>query len=213
MAILFLLTHLGIAGAEQEATPRPQRMTPAEDARLAARAAKNPGLENFTAGQAEAFVYGGILAVAAIVGVVIACPLGWTHSTKGKGFVPAEVEGKTFQVSAVIFGFPLYTLGYLIGLPFVAEPAPAPPPGNKELEKYFLGSTVEVLGHPKLTAASDAADRAGLKEGDLILDIDQVEIDGENLPSVVARYAWGDSMDVGILREGCRLRMTIATKN
>jgi hypothetical protein len=146
LAALALVTQVGVVEAMQDvpAKPRPQPLTPSEDAQLAARAARNPRLENFTAGEAEALVYGlvlgAILAFSVFVGHLIACPLGWSHSTQGKTFVPAEclkTNSKTlnyFNGCAVILGFPLYALGYLIGLPFAppAPPAnPVPPPDDR----------------------------------------------------------------------------------
>jgi len=230
MASLFLTTHVG---AEQEVPGRPQPMTSAEDARLAARAAQTPQLEKFTAGQdGEACLYliffVALVAFSVAVGQVIALPLGVVHSTQGRGFVPADClkgESKTvnyFNACGVIGGFHLYVVGYLFGLavrPELQPPAkPAPPekpapPDGRDLERYFLGTLVEVEGLLQITGVSDAADRAGLQKGDLVLDIDDEAVNSVNLTTVLSRHSRQDAVQVGILRQGSRLQMTIVSND
>ena len=155
IAALFLATHLVPLGAQEETRRRPQPMTPSEDATLAARAAHHPELASFTAGtgDGEALVYALVLGAIAVfsvfMGNLIGCPLGWTHSTEGRSFVPADCfknESKTVTYlngCGVVLGFHFYALGYLIGLAFpnprrVDKPVPTPPepvpdrPGGKE---------------------------------------------------------------------------------
>ena len=227
VSVAVLVTHLAPLEARQEGRQQqPQPMTPSEDARLAARAARTPQLEKFTAGQdGEACIYllffVAVVAFSITVGQVIGLPLGWTHSSQGRGFVPADSlsgNSKTvnyFNGCGVIAGFHFYAVGYLIGL--ALGPASPPPPkpvplDPRDLEKYFIASTIDVEGSLKIVALSDAAGRAGLQLGDLILDVDDEEVDHVNLPSVLSNHAKAGAVQVGILREGCRLRMTVVTK-
>ena len=133
-AALILVSHVGATEAQEGA----QAMGPSEDARLAARAARNPELEKFTAGNLHALAYAAALAAVAgfsiAVGHLIAWPLGYSHSSQGKTFVPADSlknPSKTvnyFNFCGEILGFPLYGLGYLIGLPFAPAEAPTKVP-------------------------------------------------------------------------------------
>jgi hypothetical protein len=223
LAALFLTTHLG---AEQEAPRRPQPMTPAEDARLASRAAHHPDLENFTAGQSDVqqaeaillLIVGIPFAVFSVaVGQLIALPLGLTHSSQGRGFVPRDsLRGNSrcvnyFNVCGAILGFHLYAIGYVVGLAFASEPQPPKPapPDGRDLERYFLGTTMDVDGFVGIVGVSNAAERAGLQNGDLILDVEHVEVDHSNLVSVMSTYTQRNSVEVGVLREGCQMRMTV----
>src|SRR5262245_19095198 len=240
IAAVFLSTHVGLAEAGQDAEKRAQTqaMSSSEDARLAARAARTPHLENFTAGQGtgggEVVLLAFLFALMVAVGHLIACPLGWTHSTQGKTFVPADSlsgNSKTvnfFNICGAILGFPLYALGYLIGLPFAPDrppakwtpgrPEPFPiPPGDlgRRLETFLLGYTIEEPAGPdegvllRILALSNAAENAGLERGDLILEFDGDAVTNANFADVIARYQWGDTVDVGVLRGGCRLRMAV----
>src|SRR6185436_5330377 len=160
------------------------------------------------------------------VGHLIAFPLGYTHSSKGRNFVPADCmsgNSKTvnyFNRCGVILGFPLYCLGYLAGLPSASDqPAKAVPAAPKpsldlggDLGIFLLGHTTEAgLLDPRLriVGPSAAAERAGLEKGDVVLEIDDEGITRVNLPGVLARHTWGDTLDVAVLRDGCRLRMSV----
>jgi hypothetical protein len=228
-ALVVLVSHLGISEATQE------KMSPSEDSRLAARATQSPGLEEFKAGQSaaglELFVYAVVLvAVAAFsvaVGHLIAFPLGYTHSSQGRNFVPADsMKGNSktvnyFNVCGIILGFPLYCLGYLAGLPSASDqpaktvPADPPPPSldlRGDLGTFLLGHTTEAgLLDPRLriVGPSAAAERAGLETGDVVLEIDDEAITRSTLPGILARHTWGDTLDVAVLREGCRLRTSV----
>jgi hypothetical protein len=109
------------------------------DAAFAARASEHPELEEFAAGKqwdAGGFIAAPLLlamAWAMAGGVVAALPVGLSHSLGGRKFMPKETwDGPfieaTFYFSAYVLGFPLYVMGYLLGLPCGAEP---PPPVRK----------------------------------------------------------------------------------
>ena len=217
-AALLLVTHVGA----QEA------MSPSEDAWLAARAARNPELEKFTGGQAEGLAYGlafvCFVAFSVAVGHVIGFPLGVAHSTQGKTFVPADsLKGNPGAVSyfnfcGAILGIPLYSLGYLFGLAVAppATPAPrkaAPPTDPGRMEIFLLGLTEDGPdGNLRIAGVSAAADRAGLQTGDVILEIDETVVSRGNLGVVLARGEIRESLEVTVLRNGCRLRMAVSTK-
>lgn len=227
-ALVVLVSHLGVGEATQE------KMSPSEDSRLAARAVQTPDLEEFKAGQsasgAEAFLYAvafaAVLAFSVTVGHLIAFPLGYTHGSQGRNFVPADsMKGNSktvnyFNVCGIILGFPLYCLGYLAGLPSASEqPVKTVPDAPKtsldlggDLGIFLLGHTTEVgLLDPRLriVGPSAAAELAGLEKGDLVLEIDDEAITRSTLPGILARHTWGETLDVAVLREGCRLRMSV----
>lgn len=130
VALLFTNVDASAFGQDPVRTGRNPAMNAEEDARLAVRAVENRELENFTAGQAEVLVYGVIvgvmLGITTFVGLLAAGPLGFQNAKSGRGFVPRDFwdpspgpsSEKFVHRSAVVFGFPIYCLGYLLGLPF-----------------------------------------------------------------------------------------------
>jgi len=204
-------------------------MSPSEDTWLAARAARSPELETFRGGFVQVLIPAAYLAAAAAVfafsvavGHLIAFPLGFTHSSQGKTFVPADSlkgnEGAVsyFNVCGAILGFPLYSLGYLAGLSCAPEKAPAkaPPIDSGRIEIFLLGLTEQgPEGQVRLAGVSAAADRAGLQIGDVVLEIDDVAVTRANLAAVLARSERRESVEVAVVRDGCRLRMAISTQD
>jgi len=131
--VFFTATLLSKASAQDGAAiDRSPRMSKEEAAELAARAASSPELEKFSGGQAEmggiATVVGIILvpviAVAGLIGLIAALPLGLTHAIQGKTFLSSEIWNMepSFERlavwTAVTIGLPLYSVGFLMGLPF-----------------------------------------------------------------------------------------------
>lgn len=226
-ATLVLLAQLRVLEADQES-----KMSPSEDAHLAARAARNPELEGFKAGQAEGLVYaaifGVVLSFSIVVGHLLACPLGWIHSTQGKNFVPRDcMRGNEKTVNylngcGVILGFPLYVLGYLLGHvlgPAVppAEPVPVTPVPEdgsalgKLLVGYFTNARTDPRsGRIQILVLSDAAEVAGLERGDEVVEMGRHAVTRENLPLLIAQYRQGDVLEVAVARNGCRLRTAVA---
>jgi len=134
-AALLLAAQVGLAA--QEARPQSSTMIPSEDAHLARRAAQSPHLERFAArGNAntsiEAFVYTIVFMAEIAVANLIGFPLGLSHSTGGKGFVPKEATSNQIYVFAMVAGFPMYSLGYVLGLPCAPREKPEIHPKPKE---------------------------------------------------------------------------------
>ncbi len=230
-----LLSNVGAQATGQDLSRarRNPAMSPREDAQLEARAAKNQELETFAAGQEGLgfIVLAPVVVVAAFVGSIVACPLGYSHSLRERGFIPgncwdpdSKVE-RFFNRSAIVFGFPLYCMGYLMGLPFqTSGPAPALPipmdPPTSRQGRDFLEVTVEKLTDKervlvnrqdglKIVAVRGLAEKAGLRPGDILLDLGGMPITEETLGEVLSRYDWGDTVEAVVLRMGQRIMVEV----
>lgn len=197
-----------------------------EDGDLAVRATMNEELQHFAGGNTGLEVVGHLvggmmmtLLMATAAGNAVALPLGIAHSAQGQGFIPGESwhaggeEGFLTRLGCV-FGFPVYCVGYLIGLPFgPSEPRPTStlhPKARVELAR--LGIVADALleherlaltspGEIVVVAVTGPALEAGLQVGDVLTELGGKIVTAGNLADIVSAAMREEGVWVTILRE------------
>jgi S1-C subfamily serine protease len=98
--------------------------------------------------------------------------------------------------------------------------APAPAVPSAPAGKVFLGITAddltaadrEALGSRSGVKVADVrgpAKDAGIKQGDLLLELDGEKVNEDKLGEILARHKPGDSLDASLLRSGKRVSVKI----
>jgi len=106
-----------------------------------------------------------------------------------------------------------------------AKPAPAPAPAPAEKKKPYLGILADeftdaerkasgVAGGIKVAEARGPAQKAGLRPGDILLEIDAEPVSEERIGKILERYKPGDEVKLTILRDKRRenLKLTLAER-